>query len=114
MVANAGPNANSADFHSVAGTAAVQVYEYSSPGSCTSNHPVLELRFPFPHNLHRVAAFGCESCGAEEMVPAACGRLQEPQKCGGCGASWTMKLLHNRCCFQNKQLIKMQVGRTAG
>ena len=53
--------------------------------------------------------FGCESCGTEKLVPAACGRLEEPQRCDQCNKSWTMKLLHNRCWFQNKQLIKMQV-----
>lgn len=53
--------------------------------------------------------FGCESCGTEKLVAAACGRLEEPQRCDQCNKSWTMKLLHNRCWFQNKQLIKMQV-----
>ena len=53
--------------------------------------------------------FGCESCGTEKLVAAACGRLEEPQRCDQCSKSWTMKLLHNRCWFQNKQLIKMQV-----
>lgn len=55
-----------------------------------------------------VATFGCEACGFEKLVPAACGRLEEPQRCDACNATWTMKLLHNRCWFQNKQLIKMQ------
>lgn len=56
-----------------------------------------------------MATFGCEACGFEKLVPAACGRLEEPQRCDACNATWTMKLLHNRCWFQNKQLIKMQV-----
>ncbi len=43
------------------------------------------------------------------MVPTSCGRLEEPTNCSGCGKSWTMKLLHNRCLFLNRQLIKMQV-----
>lgn len=55
-----------------------------------------------------VATFGCEVCGAEEMVPAACGRLAEPVECTSCAKKWTMKLLHNRCFFLNRQLIKMQ------
>lgn len=58
---------------------------------------------------HRVAAFACEACGAEVMVPTSCGRLEEPTSCTGCGKNWTMKLLHNRCLFLNRQLIKMQV-----
>ena len=57
-----------------------------------------------------MAAFACESCSAEVMVPTSCGRLEEPTNCAGCGKNWTMKLLHNRCLFLNRQLIKMQVG----
>lgn len=34
--------------------------------------------------------------------------LQEPTKCTKCDATFTMKLMHNRCTFMNKQVIKMQ------
>ena len=53
--------------------------------------------------------FQCETCSNETMVQCDRGRIDEPTVCTGCAGKFTMKLLHNRCGFMNKQLIKMQV-----
>ena len=53
--------------------------------------------------------FQCETCGNETMVACDRGRIEEPSVCNSCAGKFTMKLLHNRCGFMNKQLIKMQV-----
>ena len=58
---------------------------------------------------NRLAVFQCETCSNEVMVPCDRGRIDEPATCNGCAGKFTMKLLHNRCGFMNKQLIKMQV-----
>ena len=53
----------------------------------------------------------CEKCGHEEMVPSQLGHLEEPLLCGNqmCREKWTMKMVHNRSTFHNKQIVKMQV-----
>lgn len=53
----------------------------------------------------------CESCGHEEMVASQLGHLEEPLICGNqmCRNKWTMKMVHNRSTFHNKQIVKMQV-----
>lgn len=58
-----------------------------------------------------MALFACEVCQAEDLKPSDRGRIDEPTKCTACGSTMTMKLLHNRSYFNNKQLIKMQVGK---
>ncbi len=57
----------------------------------------------------------CEKCGHEEMVPSQLGHLEEPLLCGNqmCRAKWTMKMVHNRSTFHNKQIVKMQVQQDA-
>ena len=57
--------------------------------------------------------FQCESCSHETHVGCDRGRIDEPSACTNCGAKWAMKLLHNRCGFMNKQIIKMQARRRA-
>ena len=52
--------------------------------------------------------FQCEQCKHEAMVGCDRGHIEEPSQCANCGAKWAMKLLHNRCGFMNKQIIKMQ------
>ena len=53
----------------------------------------------------------CEKCGHEEMVASQLGHLEEPLTCGNqlCRERWTMKMVHNRSTFHNKQIVKMQV-----
>ena len=57
----------------------------------------------------------CEKCGHEEMVPSQLGHLEEPLLCGNqmCREKWTMKMVHNRSTFHNKQIVKMQVGQSS-
>jgi DNA replicative helicase MCM subunit Mcm2 (Cdc46/Mcm family) len=64
--------------------------------------------------LGREACFVCEKCGHEEMVPSQLGHLEEPLVCGNpmCREKWTMKMVHNRSTFHNKQIVKMQVHET--
>lgn len=66
------------------------------------------------HALSREACFVCEKCGHEEMVPSQLGHLEEPLVCGNpmCREKWTMKMVHNRSTFHNKQIVKMQVDKT--
>ena len=59
----------------------------------------------------RVALFVCQSCGHEEWKENDRGRVEEPKKCSreDCGQQWGMQMIHNRCAFYNKQIVKMQV-----
>lgn len=55
------------------------------------------------------AFFQCGQCGASaEPVFIDRGRIDEPQVCTTCEAKFTMRLIHNRCVFANKQLVRMQ------
>ena len=57
------------------------------------------------------ACFICEQCGHEELVHNDSGRIEEPKRCGNpaCQATWSLKMVHNRSLFINKQIVKMQV-----
>ena len=59
-----------------------------------------------------MALFQCEraGCGHEEVTYNDRGRITEPQRCAQCDSVRTMKMLHNRSIFHNKQIIKMQAG----
>ena len=55
------------------------------------------------------AFFQCGQCGAPgEPVFIDRGRIEEPQQCSECEAKFVMRLIHNRCVFANKQLVRMQ------
>ena len=55
------------------------------------------------------AFFQCGACGAAGApVFIDRGRIEEPQVCVNCEAKFTMRLIHNRCVFANKQLVRMQ------
>ncbi|KAL9653278.1 hypothetical protein ABK040_010985 [Willaertia magna] len=57
----------------------------------------------------RGAFFKCSSCSSTKYVPLGGGRVKEPPKCTNdqCTQScWTM--IHNRCAFYDKQVIKLQ------
>ncbi len=58
-----------------------------------------------------MACFKCEQCGHEELVPNVSGHLEEPKRCGAeaCRAAWSLKMVHNRSLYVNKQIVKMQV-----
>ena len=38
------------------------------------------------------------------------GRIDEPSSCHLCGNTMSMELVHNRCLFTDKQMIRLQVG----
>jgi len=54
------------------------------------------------------AFFECCSCKFSEMVAIDDGQIQEPVKCNNCGESYTMQMIHNRCLFEDMQLVKLQ------
>jgi len=56
------------------------------------------------------AFFRCRLCKQEVTVPVSRGRINQPNKCPNqnCQSSGTMQIDHNRCCFLNKQLVKIQ------
>lgn len=58
----------------------------------------------------RVGYFVCGACGASQTVENIRGRIAEPSKCPreGCGAQHSMTIIHNRCLFSDKQIIKVQ------
>lgn len=37
------------------------------------------------------------------------GRIDEPSSCHLCGNTMSMELVHNRCLFTDKQMIRLQV-----
>ena len=51
----------------------------------------------------RVALFQCDVCGNEAQEICTRGAVVEPQACRRCESKFTMKLMHNRCQFMNKQ-----------
>ena len=67
-------------------------------------------------NTCRVALFRCEKCGHEEWRHNDRGRIEEPKRCpdATCNEQWSMSMIHNRCAFYNKQIVKMQVGIQRG
>jgi DNA replication licensing factor MCM4 len=58
----------------------------------------------------RVAYFSCCKCGAVVTSENIKGRINEPAVCPNqeCTAHHTMNIIHNRCLFSDKQIIKIQ------
>lgn len=58
----------------------------------------------------RVAFFTCQACGSSTTVENVRGFISEPQQCpqASCGSLNSMCLVHNRCLFSDKQIIKIQ------
>jgi len=56
----------------------------------------------------KVAHFGCTICGNTETVTIDRGRIAEPtNRCSTCNTlAW--QLVHNRCVFADKQLVRLQ------
>ncbi|VEL21838.1 unnamed protein product [Protopolystoma xenopodis] len=54
------------------------------------------------------AEFSCSVCGSTTTVPCERGRIAEPSACVRCHAAHTNQLMHNRCIFVDKQMIKLQ------
>eukprot|EP00047_Mylnosiga_fluctuans_P002952 m.226726 g.226726 ORF g.226726 m.226726 type:complete len:825 (+) comp11469_c0_seq1:44-2518(+) len=52
--------------------------------------------------------FQCAMCKFTAVVPIDNGRIIEPTTCTRCTATRSMTLVHNRCRFADKQMIKLQ------
>ncbi|TDH73176.1 hypothetical protein CCR75_002333 [Bremia lactucae] len=54
------------------------------------------------------AFFRCAICHATTQVALDRGRIEEPTSCTRCQSRMCMEMIHNRCAFTDKQMIKMQ------
>jgi DNA replication licensing factor MCM4 len=56
------------------------------------------------------AFFRCNVCSFGVQVDIDRGRIAEPTSCprGGCNSKNSMQLIHNRCSFTDKQVVKLQ------
>jgi len=54
------------------------------------------------------AFFECLVCKHNVEVPIDKGFIAEPQTCTSCGAQKAFQLIHNRCKFADKQMVKIQ------
>jgi len=52
--------------------------------------------------------FLCSNCSREETAEVSNGRVEEPVTCPNCQAKSSFTMVHNRCIFKDKQLIKLQ------
>lgn len=57
----------------------------------------------------KVAHFLCSVCGNSETNSIERGKITEPSgKCGNCGTANSYYIVHNRCVFANKQMVRLQ------
>lgn len=57
----------------------------------------------------RAAFFRCTVCAHTEQVDVDTrDRIAEPAVCANCGARASMEIVHNRCTFADKQLVRLQ------
>ncbi|CAM9351382.1 unnamed protein product [Ascophyllum nodosum] len=54
------------------------------------------------------AFFRCIVCNASKEVMIDRGRIEEPSSCHMCANTMSMELVHNRCLFTDKQMIRLQ------
>ncbi|TMW58037.1 hypothetical protein Poli38472_013511 [Pythium oligandrum] len=54
------------------------------------------------------AFFRCSICHSTTQVELDRGRIEEPTFCVNCNTRHCMEMIHNRCAFTDKQMIKMQ------
>lgn len=56
------------------------------------------------------AFFKCQACNHSVTVSLDRGKIREPTKCPrpSCGTMNSMQIVHNRCIFEDKQVIKLQ------
>ncbi|EFX04534.1 DNA replication licensing factor mcm4 [Grosmannia clavigera kw1407] len=56
------------------------------------------------------AFFKCQACNHSVTVSLDRGKIREPTRCPRptCGTSNSMQIVHNRCIFEDKQVIKLQ------
>ena len=67
---------------------------------------VIRCSNPMPEM--REGLFMCAVCLLTEKVELDRGRLEEPTLCSNCNTKHSFELLHNRCHFINRQVIKLQ------
>lgn len=56
----------------------------------------------------KAAFFKCDICSHEMQVRIDRGRILEPPKCRRCSTPRAYRMVHNRCVFGNKQLVRLQ------
>ena len=56
----------------------------------------------------RQGFFECALCKNTVEVEIDRGRVEEPTLCQHCHANHSFQLIHNRCLFMDKQMIKLQ------
>lgn len=56
----------------------------------------------------KLGFFRCSACQGTMEVMLDRGKIQEPSQCPHCQEKWSMELVHNRCWFADKQMIKLQ------
>jgi DNA replication licensing factor MCM4 len=56
----------------------------------------------------KVAFFRCVVCGHEVEVQIDRGKIKEPNSCTRCHSKNAYEIVHNRCFFANKQLVRVQ------
>ncbi|KNC76106.1 hypothetical protein SARC_11383, partial [Sphaeroforma arctica JP610] len=56
----------------------------------------------------RTAFFRCFICKASVTVEVVGGQIAEPTVCRQCNKKWSMEIIHNRCSFLDKQIVKLQ------
>jgi DNA replication licensing factor MCM4 len=57
----------------------------------------------------KIAHFGCAICGSAVRVTIDRGRIAEPtHRCPVCSTAASWQLIHNRCLFSDKQLVRLQ------
>lgn len=54
------------------------------------------------------AFYRCMNCLHTTVVSIRHGRVQEPSACSRCGLKSSYQLIHNRCCFTDKQIVRLQ------
>jgi len=56
----------------------------------------------------KVAFFQCSICGHADQVTIDRGRIAEPVQCPSCHVRHGYSLVHNRCYFSDKQMVRVQ------
>lgn len=56
----------------------------------------------------KVAFFQCSICGQTDQVTIDRGRIAEPTQCPTCHVRHGYSLIHNRCYFSDKQMVRVQ------
>jgi DNA replication licensing factor MCM4 len=67
---------------------------------------VIRCSNPLPEM--REALFMCAVCLKTEVGELDRGRLEEPTLCTNCNTKHSFNMIHNRCQFTDRQIIKLQ------